>query len=49
MAAQVAFYFDGQIRVSWSSVKAAAPFVGVSSGVARHEFWDGEGDGDGVG
>lgn len=29
---QVAFYFDGQIRVSWSSVKAAAPFVGVSSG-----------------
>ena len=29
---QVALYFDGRIRVSWSSVRAAAPFVGVSGG-----------------
>ena len=29
---QVALYFDGRLRVSWSSVRAAAPFVGVSAG-----------------
>ena len=34
---QAAFYFDGQIRVSWSSVKASAPFVGLSSGVPRRK------------
>lgn len=28
----MAFYFDGQIRLSWSQVRALAPFVGVSSG-----------------
>ena len=36
----MALYFDGQIRLSWSQVRALKPFVGVSSGrpPSRHSL-----------